>query len=205
MHTLLVELKRIVVVALVLVFFSDLLIDAYEVLQNFYLDPVQISFCCLFQRCLKLTHSFMLVEDVLLAETEAFMGKGLAFKIFEVKRNFEATIVEVRGGAVVLLLFIARSHRLVNSEAVAELTLTPVHLSPDEVLPKLGQHLLVFFPVLGGFSLLAQLKLFQVKRVWLDLARSRLLSQVEEVDVRLHVPFGQERHAKSLLIDLVAK
>jgi len=74
MHTLLVELKSIVVVALVLVFFSDLLIDAYEVLQNFYLDPVQISFCCLFQRCLELSHSFVLVEHVLLAEAETFMG-----------------------------------------------------------------------------------------------------------------------------------
>ena len=40
MHTLLVELQRVVVVSLVLVFFSDLLIDAHEVLQNFYLDPV---------------------------------------------------------------------------------------------------------------------------------------------------------------------
>jgi len=113
--------------------------------------------------------------------------------------------VEVRGGAVVLLLFVASRHRLVDSEAVAELALAPVHLSPDEVLSKLGQHLLVLFLILGGFSLLADLKLFHVERVWLDLARSRLLREVEEVDVRLHVAFGQERHAECLLIDLVTE
>jgi hypothetical protein len=205
MHTLLVELKSIVVVALVLVFFSDLLVDAYQVLQNFYLDPVQISFCCLFQRCLELSHSFVLVEHVLLAETEAFMGKRLTFKIFEVERNFEATIMEVRGGAVVFLLFIASRHRLVNSEAVAELTLAPVHLGTDEVLPKLRKHQLVLFLILGGFSRLFELEVFNVAGGWLDLARSRLLRQVEEVDVRLHVAFGQERHAECLLIDLVAE
>jgi len=47
-HTFLVKLKRHIVLSLVLVFFSDLLVDADEVLQNFYLDSVEISFSCLF-------------------------------------------------------------------------------------------------------------------------------------------------------------
>lgn len=47
-HTFLVKLKGHVVLTLVLVFFSDLLVDAYQVLQNFDLDSVEISFSCLF-------------------------------------------------------------------------------------------------------------------------------------------------------------
>jgi len=47
-NTFLVKLKGHVVLTLVLVFFSDLLVDAYQVLQNFDLDSVEISFSCLF-------------------------------------------------------------------------------------------------------------------------------------------------------------
>ena len=85
MYALFVELEGHFELTVHLVLFSDLLVHADQVFENLNLDSVEISFGCLGEGSLKLTHGFELVVNVFFTETEAFVSQCFALKIFEVE------------------------------------------------------------------------------------------------------------------------
>jgi hypothetical protein len=203
--TLVVELEGHLVLAFLLILLSDLLVDTDEILQNFDFNTFEVGLSGLLESSLEFAHGFKLVHDIFFTVTKSFVSQGLSLEVLEIQGHVEAALVEIRGGAEVLLLLVTMGYRLVSFEALFAITFTPVDFSIGQVVTELNEVSFDLLLVRLRSTGLNHFEFLEVGLVGLNEVRSSLLGQIKEVDVCLHITFTQKPFRKCFVVDLLVK
>jgi len=72
-NTLLIKLQRHFILRLILVFLRNLLVDTDQVLEDLYLDSIQVALSRFGKCSFELTHGLKLIEDIFFTKAETFI------------------------------------------------------------------------------------------------------------------------------------
>ncbi len=125
------------------------------------------------------------VQHLLLADTQALVGLGLAHDVLGVDTGVEALLVEVRSRFIVVKRFELLSNNSVLAEALLDVVLAQEALGVLEVLAELEESLLVLLE-LALFALVQFVLLLELLARF-DFGGRGLGGDVEEIDVGLQV------------------
>ena len=145
-------------------------------------------------------HGLEYVQDLLLADTETLVCIYLACGVFVLNGDIEAAFMEIGGGLPIIKFLELLGNLGVLLQALLDIfvvltvSLTLIVLSLFEVVAEGKEGVLVLLESCLSRTLVEALFLFKLDRR-LDLARSRIRCNVEEIDIGLQITLLEESDA----------
>ena len=155
---------------------------------------------------LHVVHGFEYVQDLLLADTETLICVHFTCGVFVLNGDIKAAFVEVGGGLPIIEFLELLGNLGVLLQALLDIfvvftvTFTLIVLSLFEVIAEGKEGVLVLLESCLSRTLVEALFLFKLDRR-LDLARSRIRCNVEEIDIGLQITLLEESDALALGAD----
>ena len=131
------ELEWHIKLILLKVFIRNELINTYQVFWDCARRVYQVSTVGLFESCLKMRHSWELVEDLLFADTKATISLSFSLNILKLDWSIKAALVKVWSRFIIIHLLVHMRHLQVYSETVSSSCIAMKHLTRLQIVTDL--------------------------------------------------------------------
>jgi len=182
---------------------SNRLVNSHQVLWNVPGDGLKVSLWCLFESRFKIFLGFKLVVNFLLTDTKTFEGKSLALNVLKFIAYVKASLMEVTGSFKVVQLFKILGNLQVSFKTFFNFTFPLECLSIHQRIFQLSDR--SRRRVHNKAGAFVQLKLFLKQGARVDVRGGFRLrvSQVEKINVGLHVTLSEQFNSQSLSVNFL--